>query len=93
MGNFEFVTNNDYLELRERTMWGVFWIPYMFWLYNIIYEPVMLTWCLFSLGYITLAAITMQIKAWRYELWEDPEHPMQWNNFLERHMTHYVYDI
>lgn len=59
MGNFEFMTNNDYLELREKTMWGVFWVPYQFWLYNILYEPVMIAWMIFSGGYVLLAAFVM----------------------------------
>lgn len=56
------MTNNDYLELRERTLLGIAYIPYMFWLYNIIYEPIFGVWMLISGIYVSIAAIVMGIK-------------------------------
>jgi len=70
------MTNNDYLELRDKTMLSVAYFPFMFWLYNIIYEPIMLVWMFLSLCYVAIAAFVMAVKSLRYELWEDADHPM-----------------
>ena len=47
--NFEFLTNNDFLELRERRIWTVAFLPYLFPMYQLIYYPVVVIWGLCSM--------------------------------------------
>ena len=50
--NFEFLTNIDYLELRERRILSVALIPYMILVFSPIFLPLMVVWCGFTVIYM-----------------------------------------
>lgn len=77
-GDFDFITNNDYLQLGDKEMFTVAYIPWILWQYNIIWEPFYIAWMFFAGGYILLSVFVMWVKTARYELYEDDDHPMLW---------------
>ena len=48
-GDFEFLLNEQFLPLDYNRMLGVFFIPYMVPIYQLLYLPVILVWSLLTL--------------------------------------------
>ena len=89
-GDFEFLTNNDYLEIRERILLSVSYMPYMIFTYSGFYELIMIPWMSLSLIVFVIELIVGAIKSAAIEA-ENPDNEMTWPNFLKRHQTHYLY--
>lgn len=60
-GDFEFLLNDQYLELNIDRMLGVFFIPYMVPIYQLLYLPVMLVWAFLTLVWIVGQIIVVAI--------------------------------
>jgi len=75
-GDFEFLTNNDYLELRDKSMYSLMYIPMMFLYYNFhTVFLVMIPWGCISAIYVLVGFITTSVNAAAISL-SDEEHNM-----------------
>lgn len=91
-GDFEFMTNTDYLEFREKRLWVLMIMPYQLLFYNIHTAVFMIFWMAYSVFYFCIQLIVVTVNGAAISL-SDEEHDMSWDSYLERHMTHYSYEM
>ena len=74
-------------------MYSLMYIPLMSLYYNFHTAIlIMIPWTLASAIYVLVQFIVTAVNGAAISL-TDEEHNMAWQNYLERHMTHYEYDI